>query len=235
VSRTPHAPRDPLTRALTRPLWDRRYTRVQGGCGLLLLAIIAAPCLALQKECAPSAPSHTVPAPALATRGSVHTARTSACGTADARPAAVSEADWSSYSCVSRASAAERWSACLARDGYAAVGEGCPGAQRCCPHIVISADNTPVAAPSSGPRLWSCRCDRAGLDGELRTICRTTRTACERDGREAGQITISSCRPLATPGRPEQALGGSWEPLSAPGWESRGACLLDAEAHVFEH
>lgn len=56
------------------------------------------------------------------------------CGNANAHPRALEIANWSSYTCTSRAAAGSRWSSCLRRVRYSnASGSGCPDGERCCP------------------------------------------------------------------------------------------------------
>lgn len=62
------------------------------------------------------------------------TARSSMCGSPDARHREPTPLGWNNYSCLDRTDAGSRWSKCILASAYADTpDQGCPGATRCCP------------------------------------------------------------------------------------------------------
>lgn len=217
-----NGPGDPFLRELLRPLWDRRYTRVQGGCGLLLLGLCAAPFSRCGEH---SRGSHS----ALST---VTHRPVSACGQTGYEPTDGRRAEWSSWSCRSEAEAGGVWSSCLDRAAYTAeVGQGCPGRERCCPASSAVAAGTPGSSADLVSD-WTCLCYSTGVDEA--TSCRPTGAGCTRLARRAGRAgselesITRECTSIGQATRPDEVLGGSaWEPSSVPGWTSAEGCLLE--------
>lgn len=74
----------------------------------------------------------------------------SLCGSADAIVARVG--DWSEWSCQSEDEAGPRWGECLSRAEYASDrGQGCPGAERCCPPPAAQPPELAPEEPATPP------------------------------------------------------------------------------------
>ena len=72
------------------------------------------------------------------------------CGEARARiPDGLTTEDWGQFVCVGQEQAGDRWGSCYPRTAYSdSSGDGCPGAERCCPPANFRRSE-PAAAPAT--------------------------------------------------------------------------------------